>query len=252
MRELQALKNSKWLRHAAGVALTSLVAGTFFAILGPFGTDRMGWPAVWIAWIGLMFAGFVFAGGAVALVDRVRPGAPWWLWIAAVAILISVPMTLLLLALEGAANSSFSLASFPVKFLHVAVISLALVGFAYLAERPSVEPVSPPVAAGPPAFLKRIPARLAGGDLYALSAEDHYLRIHTSRGDDLILMRLGDAIGELHGIEGLRVHRSWWVARSGVDRVKRDGEKPILVLRNGTEAPIARANIRTLKTAGWI
>lgn len=251
MREMQALIGRKWVRDAASVVVTSLAAGTFFAVLGPFGSDRLGWPGVWLVWSGLIFAGSLFAVAAAGVVDRVRPDAPNWMWIATVALLISVGMTALLVGVEGVSGGALRFAAdVPSKFLHVLVIAFAIVCVARLAEAPRAVARAP--AAGPPAFLKRVPARLTGGELYAVSAEDHYLRVHTSRGDDLILMRLSDAIGELAPLEGLRVHRSWWVARAGVERVRRDGEKLILVLRSGAEAPVARGNVRVLKDAGWI
>ena len=65
-------------------------------------------------------------------------------------------------------------------------------------------------------FLDRLPLRLRGATIRAVQAEDHYLRLHTDRGSDLILMRLSDAVSELEGLEGARTHRSWWVAREAV------------------------------------
>ncbi len=101
-------------------------------------------------------------------------------------------------------------------------------------------------------FLDRMPARLAGGEIYAVQADDHYLRIRTSKGSDLILMRLTDAIGELEGIEGAQTHRSWWVAKDGIDKVKRADGRVTLVLKDGTEAPVSRPNVRALRDSGWI
>jgi hypothetical protein len=105
--------------------------------------------------------------------------------------------------------------------------------------------------APPPRFLERLPGKLAGAELWAVEAEDHYLRLHTSLGQDLILMRLGDAIGELEGIEGARTHRSWWVARSAVRRVERDDGRATLVLVDGAEVPVSRAYAKILRAAGW-
>jgi hypothetical protein len=105
--------------------------------------------------------------------------------------------------------------------------------------------------APPPKFLERLPAKLAGATLWAVEAEDHYLRLHTSLGQDLILMRLGDAIGELEGIEGARTHRSWWVAKAAVQRVERDDGRATLVLVDGAEAPVSRAYAKILRAAGW-
>ncbi|MBV9835494.1 MAG: hypothetical protein JO055_13855, partial [Alphaproteobacteria bacterium] len=60
------------------------------------------------------------------------------------------------------------------------------------AERARVADLPPPAtepAAEPANFFRRIPPAL-GRDLLALEMEDHYLRIHTAIGSDLILLRL--------------------------------------------------------------
>jgi DNA-binding LytR/AlgR family response regulator len=115
-------------------------------------------------------------------------------------------------------------------------------------------PEPAPSAAPPPRarFLDRLPEKIRGGALYALEAEDHYLRAHTSKGADLILMRMADAEAELEGVEGLRVHRSWWVARAGVTAARREGDRIILTLKSGVEAPVSRANVSAVRAAGWV
>ena len=82
--------------------------------------------------------------------------------------------------------------------------------------------------------------------------EDHYVRAHTALGSDLVLMRLRDAVAELGDIDGLQVHRSWWVARHAVSDVRRDGRNVRLLLDTGLEAPVSRANVQMLRDAGWI
>jgi DNA-binding LytR/AlgR family response regulator len=85
-----------------------------------------------------------------------------------------------------------------------------------------------------------------------VSSEDHYLRLHTSKGSDLILMRLTDAITELEGLEGAQTHRSWWVARDAVESARRDGDNVKLMLKGGVEAPVSRPNVRALREEGWL
>ena len=108
-----------------------------------------------------------------------------------------------------------------------------------------------PVQAATVRFLERLPLKLRGAEVWAVEAEDHYLRLHTSRGQDLILMRLADAVEELTGIEGTQVHRSWWVARDAVRSVARDGRALVLTLHNGIEVPVARDRMAAAKAAGW-
>jgi hypothetical protein len=112
----------------------------------------------------------------------------------------------------------------------------------------------PPVAEPAPAarFLDRLPLRLREADLYAVEADDHYLKVRTSKGAELILMRLSDALVELDGLEGLQTHRSWWVAKAGVADVRRREGRPVLLLKDGTEAPVSRTYAKGLREAGWL
>ena len=61
-----------------------------------------------------------------------------------------------------------------------------------------------------------------------------------------------DAERELAGYDGLRVHRSWWVARSAVRQVLRNGRNVRIRLEGGLEAPVARDRIAELENAGWL
>ena len=100
-------------------------------------------------------------------------------------------------------------------------------------------------------FLDRLPGAWADR-LVALEMEDHYVRAHGPDASALILLRMRDAEAELAGVDGLRIHRSWWVARRAVDKVVRDGRGYRLRLTNGLDAPVARDRIAALKAAGWL
>ena len=100
-------------------------------------------------------------------------------------------------------------------------------------------------------FLSRIPRGIAG-DLLCLRTEDHYLRIHTTAGHDLILFRLKDAISELAGADGMQVHRSYWVARDAVETVEKKGRKTTLILKNGLRVPVSEGHLPTVRVAGWL
>jgi DNA-binding LytR/AlgR family response regulator len=110
-------------------------------------------------------------------------------------------------------------------------------------------PAQPPA---PPKFLARIPLKLRGAELWAVEAEDHYLRLHTSKGQDLILMRLADAVDELEGVEGAQVHRSWWVARDAITGARRGDGRATLTLKDGCEVPVSRTYARILRERQWI
>ncbi len=140
------------------------------------------------------------------------------------------------------------------QYGYVIAVSALMTTGAWAVERLVEKPLAPPPAqpgARAGAFLDRLPVRLRGADLYAIESEDHYLRVHTSAGQELILMRLADAVRELAGVEGLQTHRSWWVAKQGLaDVVKGDG-RLILKLKSGVEAPVSRTYAKAVKDAGW-
>jgi DNA-binding LytR/AlgR family response regulator len=165
---------------------------------------------------------------------------------------ISLPMTAVVVGTGAVFDIHYQTTSIASIFLYVFVISLAVSTIGVLVDRAWGNTQNPnPATARTPAFLRRIPARLAGGELYALEAEDHYLRVHTSRGDDLVLMRFSDALLELAGLDGLRVHRSWWVARIGVQKIQREGSRMIIHLRDGHVVPVSRTNYGALRAAKW-
>jgi DNA-binding LytR/AlgR family response regulator len=87
------------------------------------------------------------------------------------------------------------------------------------------------------------------GQLLALQADGHYLNVHTDAGCDMILYRFSDALNELSDSEGMRVHRSWWVAERAVERME-NGEK--LVLVNGITLPVSRSYRVQVRERGWL
>lgn len=88
--------------------------------------------------------------------------------------------------------------------------------------------------------------------IVALQSEDHYVRVHGVEGSELVLMRLRDAIAALDGLAGEQIHRSWWVARSAVTALERDGRAWSLRLTNGARAPIARDSLHRLRQSGFL
>lgn len=98
------------------------------------------------------------------------------------------------------------------------------------------------------AFWELVPAAL-GHDLVALSAEQHYLRVYTSKGETLILFALGRAIAATERFNGLQVHRSHWVALAHVVELQGTRRNMKCRLTNGLTVPISRANVQTIQTA---
>ncbi|MDP5217692.1 LytTR family DNA-binding domain-containing protein [Ruegeria sp. 2205SS24-7] len=102
-----------------------------------------------------------------------------------------------------------------------------------------------------PAILDRLPFAKRGS-LLSLSAEDHYTSVRTDKGEELILMRFSDAMKEAAPIEGYQIHRSHWVARSGIKDVRRSKDRAIVTLTDGTEIPLSRRYVPKLQKAGLL
>jgi DNA-binding LytR/AlgR family response regulator len=79
------------------------------------------------------------------------------------------------------------------------------------------------------------------GALIRLTVRDHYTEVVTTRGRELILLRFGDALTEIGNTEGIRLHRSHWIAADHVDRLKRDNGKLFVIARDGSEMPVSRS-----------
>ncbi|MBU2918150.1 LytTR family transcriptional regulator [Psychrosphaera sp. F3M07] len=88
------------------------------------------------------------------------------------------------------------------------------------------------------------------GDLYCLEMADHYIKVYTSKGHHLLLMRFKDALTQLAEFDGLQTHRSWWVSKSAVNALKKEGRKVSLLLANELEVPVSRTYLNDVKSAG--
>lgn len=111
-----------------------------------------------------------------------------------------------------------------------------------VAEAPAVAPAVSPM----PLLIERLPPA-ERGELIALRAYDHYVRIYTDTSAPLTLARLRDAIEMAHPISGMQVHRSNWVADRAVKDFRRTGHTGILYLTNGLEVPVSRSYCRDVE-----
>lgn len=240
-----------WARSAA----IGAAAGLFLAVIGAAGTAEAPLLRRLLYWVPMMTLG-VFLGGWVASVaTRLLPARAnvvllWAVVTLGVAVVSGALIFFYTGAYWGFRAGWREVPTFALVFL---AISAAMTALMIAVTRPGAVTHAPAagVAATGPRLAERFPAKLKGAALYAVSAEDHYLRLHTSKGADLILMRLSDAIAELEGVEGAQTHRSWWVAREAVEDARREGERVTLVLKGGAEAPVSRPNVRALREAGW-
>ena len=256
------------LREVTIEIAVMLAIGIALAALGPFGSFAMGSFAVRLAyWVPMALMGYAIVRPTVGAsqlfaerlaIDRIAAA------LVAVAI-AAAPATFVVLWWNGA-----TIAAVPTferwfqLYVQVALVGVLVTVLFLILERRTEAPLSlaPTNAAAPPApapasvrpgarFLDRLPPAWADR-LIALEMEDHYVRAHGPDASALILLRMRDAEAELDGVDGLRVHRSWWVAHAALDRPLRDGRGYKLRLTNGLEPPVARDRVAALKAAGWL
>jgi hypothetical protein len=240
-----------WARELGRPLAIALACGVLLALLGPFGSFAAPLPRRLLFWVALLLAGAVCEVLLRRALSR-RPSLgsnPVVRW-AFLTVAIGAPMALLS---WGLGRTLFG-AGAPAGFLFFLWASLLITGAvtALMSVLNTPGPATEGAAGKAIRLRERLPPQLRSAEIFAASSEDHYLRVHTSAGSSLILLRLSDAITELDGIEGAQVHRSWWVARTAITGARRDGRNLVLLLKGGIEAPVSRPNVAVLKETGWI
>ena len=248
MREMR----TKTLQFLAPFLLTPTIAGCILAILAPLGTDTLTILGRFSFWIGLSVAGGVGASGAQYLASRFiepRRAGPLTRWPRAFVHSIGATaiVSLFLFQLQAPPDKT----AIALTLFYVWVIAITISSIGALRTAP-VQTIEPPTTPAPPALIKRLKPALRDKTIYALEAQDHYVRVITSGGEDLILMRLSDAIAEIRPLAGLSPHRSWWVAEKGAKSVIRQAGKAIITLHTGENTPVSRNCLKTLRAAGWL
>lgn len=268
-RTASAVPDGFWREHRKGFIIAT-VAAPILALLGALGTDQIALLPRLAYWLILMETGALIGlGVSTGLQAWGRLGRHPWAEGLAISIGIALPLTLVVIAMSGIffQMPTPGWAGFVTMFGTVTLVCGVITAINYAVRRgdplplpanmgqPSAPPEgaspAPPAVASPPRLLERLPPPFRHGPVVALQAEDHYLRVHTPAGSTLILMRLSDAIAELDGADGAQIHRSWWVARSAVERVERGDGRATLHLADNVAVPVSRTHYRSLRDAGW-
>ena len=260
----RAARNGSAARVAWAVVAATIV-GIFLGIVGPFGSYLNGSVLTRIAyWVLSMWLGVAFYGSAFVLARLLaaRSGIPLWIATAFLVMAASLPQALATSAL--ALYFWPNLAQLPLSqldwFMQVLVLAGPVtLGYAFWTGllSPARTPHRRPdhTAGGEPdnasGLFALLPLRL-GTDIICMAMEDHYVRVHTALGSDLLLMPMARAVEDVAAIEGCRVHRSWWVARSAVLRIDGPARAMRLRLVNGMDVPVARRTVTMLRGLGWL
>lgn len=248
-RVVQALP----LRRGAIELLLLVALGLLMVVLGPYGTLQMRPGPRTLYWLLA-----IIGGGLIGiLVDLVLGPRfhEFWKRVLVVTVVMTPAVTLLVSSLNLLfLDESPDIRWLPTLAWRVFVIAFLVMAMRALAWRRVVETrtlVMPPMPEAEKAFRTRLSARRRTARLIALQAEDHYVRVHTDAGSELISMRFADALAELAQANGHRVHRSWWVAAEAIETIRWRRGSGEARLQGGLVAPVSRNHAAALKQAGW-
>lgn len=241
-----------WQRIALDLLLFAFV-GVVLAQLGPYRTLDTPFGLRTSYWLLAVFG--CGAAGIVAERAVAKVVSGFWLRILITSLVITPPATLYIYALNAVMlDLPRRWWLMPQLAWQVLVVMLLVLTLRALLWRRVVETrtiVMPPLPEAERAFRMRLSARRRAAKLIAIEAEDHYVRVHTDAGSELLAMRFADAVKELELAHGHRVHRSWWVAADAIDRVRWTRGGGQAHLADGTVAPVSRSYAAALKSAGW-
>ncbi|MFD1701971.1 LytTR family DNA-binding domain-containing protein [Methylopila henanensis] len=272
MRDFANFQAEPWLRQRVGELGVALGLGLVFAYIGPFTTDEPDFLSKLGYWTGLLACWFIVAAlveQALRNIDAYRSAGVWIRRICLVAVAsapmlaVVAPATTALVGWEASVPELIEMyGQIALICLGVVILSDGILGAPRTAVAGydggaggTMRALPPPAVAGgdatvaaPPAastLLARLPPDLRG-PIVCLEMEDHYVRVHTSRGSSLVLMRLGDAMRELGPTPGAQAHRSWWVAAAAIESFERSGRAGRLTLSNGLTAPVSQRHLRAI------
>lgn len=274
LRELHThLKRPRlWLVFALVVGL--------FVVTGPFGTyERLAFPTRLGYWLVLHAASWTCALISIAFFDVLLTAhmASRLSRMLAGAIVSALPVGLIISVIN------FSLLMRPLNVMQIAEnalvalpigVSFSLLAWLSMSGGGEVLPAGPDTAgrttpgelsasvasaitedpdtataaADRPPLLDRLPVGKRG-TLIRLEVQDHYVLVVTTRGEELVLMRLADAMAEAG--TGQQVHRSHWVSDAGLETLSRQGGKnPKLVVQtvDGQQLPVSRSQMPQVRT----
>jgi hypothetical protein len=225
---------------SAAAILLAIAAGPFFTGLLPIPARTLFWASLislnalkWVLWF-------------ILLPPRIPKR---WLWLLPVAgallLNASLPFEIsFAYRAIGLQRAPDPLAIYAISVL----ISFLISAIVWVASPRTPSPPTP--AQDPPRGLA---ARVPLAQLLAVTAEDHYIRLHLAGGEKpLILYRFSDAVADLAGTDGLQVHRGAWVAEGAVANASREGRRWTLKLADGTAIPVSEARTSAVRAKGWL
>lgn len=263
-----------WARPMTSLGMIWAFSALTLGLIGPFGTLAalpLGWRLLF--WGGVLAAGVTVVRGAAVLVRPLWAGGAIWaaLFQCGLCALILGPMIWALCrALPGVdpavvPSLGNSVIVVVLVWLCISVLRGQAGPMVGLVDLPAPYPYDPYLESQErlsaqtdhtpsltrPAFLARCDLALPGA-VMRVSADNHYLVIQTTHGTGRMIMRFRDALRDLEGLQGFRIHRSHWVAMDAVLRVRAEGRRHVLELIDGSVLPVSQAYLEPLRATGLL
>lgn len=248
LREMQVVFASIIGERRFWIMLATMIG--LFGVVGPFGTfEDLNLPMRLLYWgltmVGSWLIAISFVSAAIALTEK-RPGFP--LLTTIIASLVASP----LMAVWNYANIRWFIEQTPdsmnfwILLAYTIPITVFFVLLFYAVFHDRFDTKS---QVNQSLLMKRLPVEKRG-PVKHLSMQDHYIAVTTTRGHEMVLMRMSDAIAELEPDHGLQIHRSHWVNPQFVERVERRNGQPIVVMDDGAALPVSRTYTKAAREAG--
>ena len=262
------------------VAVALLLIGAIFGLMQPAGSSALGRAGAILFWMLHAVAAIPCIAAAVWFLSRLRISLSPWIFVFVSGVIAAVGLSLAALGLEilfgvqdndpgdvmllkslgllglwldefGGLAPPFVLAWVLINLPRLTRLGMQTSPPLTVPASPSTdesEPVMPPqpprdipapeILGPSDGLLEKLPEAL-GTDVVLLTSDLHYLHVHTPRGRTMLLYSLSDAESEL-GANGIRVHRSHWVADRHVRGLLSKRGTLMCQLTGGLEVPVSR------------
>ena len=223
--------------------------GAFFAITSPYGAiTYLDFPARWLYWATTVGSAWVINAMAFAYFAPTRG-----VWLCAlISSILATPVVFLIIYFVQITIDYPVVAEFiPNLVLSIWVICFAM-AWAFVPLRARGDGQTIQSRDGKSQLSDQLPFEYRESSIFALEADDHYVHVHTDAGKHLHYIRLRDAIALMTGIPGVRVHRSWWVATSAIEELRREDGRWKLVAKGAGSVPVSRSGQAELRRANLL
>ncbi len=102
----------------------------------------------------------------------------------------------------------------------------------------------------PPRFMARLKKDI-GPCVWAVSEDDHFIKVYGEKGEDRILYRFSDAVHDLREFKGTRVDLDHWVLQEAIERIEPVDDTFEVVIKSGKRFSVSDSYRSVLLESQW-